>query len=53
MKLLHVVVIKKSFRPSINHFPATGHIAVKHSIYIMRENISRDILQFLLWNIKN
>ena len=44
MCFLHVV-IKRSSRPSINPFLVTGHIAGKHHIYIMGENICGDVLK--------
>ena len=47
-----VAVIKRSSRPSINPFLVIGHIAEKHYIYITRENICGDVLQYLPWNSK-
>ena len=49
LKLLHVLVIKRSSRPSINPFLAIGHIAGKHCIYVMCENICGYVLP---WNFK-
>ena len=53
LRLLHIVAIKRSSRPSINPFLVIGHIAEKHYIYIMRENICGDVLHYLPWNSKN
>ena len=52
-RLLHVVVIERSSRPSIKPFLVNGHISGKHYILsIMRGSICGDVLQYLPWNLK-
>ena len=50
LKLLIVVVIKRSSHRSINPFFVIGHIEGKQYIYVMHKNICGDTLRYLTWN---